>query len=138
MPAIKSIKTRDYERNANFTRIRLTASFHNPLLLDKSAPQARYRPTLSGGHGLGGLSKFGETDGCPCLWAGITALLCLGPTTVQSVAYGYQWEPVGVSVKIPASGIQPLQYGGEVGQLACYQVADAFLVFELALYLEQL
>src|SRR5690606_22172991 len=128
----------DYERNANFTRIRLTASFHNPLLLDKPTPQARYRPTLLGGHGLGGLSKFGETDGCPCHWAWITALLCLGPTIVQSVAYGYQSESGGASVKIPASCIQPLQHGGEVGQLAGDQVADAFLVFELALYLEQL
>src|SRR5690606_3272960 len=80
----------DYERNANFTRIRLTASFHNPLLLDKPTPQARYRPTLFGGHGLGGLSKFGETDGCPCLWAGITALLCLCPTISKIMAHGYQ------------------------------------------------
>src|SRR5690606_22613521 len=87
----------NYERNANFTRIRLTASFHNPLLLDKSAPQARYRPTLSGGHGLGGLSKFGETDGCPCHWAGITAVLFLTQPYSKSMAHGYQLGPAGVN-----------------------------------------
>ena len=51
------------------------------------------------------------------------------------------WLPVEagwVSVEVSASGIQPLQHGREIGQSAGDQVAYSFLVFELALHLQQL
>src|SRR5690554_3241022 len=72
----KHLKIRYLQRQTHIRSYSLDRA-HNPLRPDKATPQARYRPTLFGGHGLGGLSKFGEIDGCPCHWAGITTLLCL-------------------------------------------------------------
>src|SRR5690606_39867476 len=72
----KHLKIRYLQRQTHIRSYSLDCA-HNPSQPDKATSQARYRPTLFGGHGLGGLSKFGETDGCPCLWAGMTAVLCL-------------------------------------------------------------
>src|SRR5690606_36608261 len=52
----KHLKIRYLQRQTHIRSYSLDCA-HNPSQPDKATSQARYRPTLSGGHGLGGLSN---------------------------------------------------------------------------------